>query len=281
MSQFEFDSAAAFSRLESENLSGSSVGLLVSKVTAIGGVVADLVGMPGAASIADLCSKLMELAPAKDQSNLLYFANSVVEDFRRLYLFTDDIRRIVDENLRTKEAGEVLANATLYVPRTNVEVRLQRLAHIFANGVAASDLDPENTDDMMRAAVELKEIDVTLLRKIYDSQISLVTRQMRSPGTAPSGWHGEIQQVWGDFVNRGGLNPQEHLNYRSSLSRLASFGLIQQVDITNTYGVGLDIYALLVEGKTFANGFGKLGAERAFFNPSLSDIDENCEFRHT
>lgn len=259
MSQFEFETAAALSRLESENLSGSALGLLVSRVTAIGGIVADLAGMSGAAPIADLCSKLMELAPAKDESNLLYFANAVVEDVRRLYRLTDDIRRIVEENLRKKEAGEVLANATLYVPRTNVEARLQRLAHIFANGVAASDLDPENTDDMMRAAVELKEIDIVLLRKIYDSQISLVTRQMRSPGIAPSGWHGEIQQVWGDFANRGGLNPQEHLKYRSSLSRLASFGLIQQVDITNTYGVGLDIYALLVEGKTFCERIQEIG----------------------
>ncbi len=136
MGQFEFDSAAALSRLESEESSPSAMGLLVSRVTAIGGIVADLAGMSGAAAIAELCSKLMELAPAKDESNLLYFANAVVEDVRRLYRLADDIRRIViEENLRKREAGEVLANATLYVPRTNVEDGLRGLLTFLPTGL--------------------------------------------------------------------------------------------------------------------------------------------------
>ncbi len=251
MGQFDFESAAALNRIENEELFSSPVSDLVSKVAVIGGTVAELAGMSGAAAFGHLCLALREIASAKDGSNLLYFSRAVVLDIRRLYSQGEETRRIVEDNLRKKEAGEVLANATLHVPRTNVETRLQRLAHIFANGVRSGELEPESTDDMMRAAVELKETDVVLLARIYDSQISLVTQQLRAPGNAPTAWHGNIQQVWGDFVHRGGLNPQEHLRYRSSLSRLASFGLIQQIDITNMYGVGLDIYALLVEGKIF------------------------------
>jgi len=251
MGQFEFESAAALDRLEKEDLFSSPTGDFVSKMGVLCGTIAELAGMTGAGSLGHLYSTLKELAGAKDESNLLYFSRAVVVDIRRLYRLGEETRKTVKDNLRKKEAGEVLANATLWVPRTNAETRLQRLAHIFANGVRYGELEPESTDDMMRAAVELKETDIILLEKIYESQLSLVEQQLRFPGTAPTNWHGNIQHVWGEFVKHGGLNPQEHLRYRSSLSRLASLGLIQQIDITNTYGVGLDIYALLVEGKVF------------------------------
>ena len=251
MGQFEFESAAALDHIKNEELLRSLVRTYGSKVAAIGGILAEFAGMSGAATIGDFCSNLIDLASGKDESNLKYFAEAVVQDIRRLYRQGEEIRRIVEENLRKKETGEILANATLYVPRTNVEARLQRLAHIFANGIQSGKLEPESTDDMMRAAVDLKDTDIVLLGKIYESQLSLVTRQWRSPGTAPDGWHSELQRVWREFVNHGALNPQEHLRYRSSLSRLASFGLIQQIDIANRYGIGLDIYALLVEGKEF------------------------------
>lgn len=251
MGQFDFDSAAALAQLENDDLFGSHLGDVVSKIAAIGGIVAEMAGATGASTFVGLYSALRELAPAKDESNLLYFARAVVADIRRLYRQGAATQKVVNENLSKTEAGEVLANATLHVPRTNVEVRLQRLAHIFSNGVRLGELDPESNDDMMRAAVELKEADVAVLRKIYDSQSSLVSQQLLRTGSAPGNWHGDIQQVWGDFVSRGGLNPQEHLRYRSSLSRLSSLGLVQQIDITNTYGVGLDIYALLIEGKMF------------------------------
>lgn len=251
MGQWDSESAAALARIKSEELSASPTREFMQKLTVLSGSLADLVGMTGAGAIGHICAALMDLAPAKDRENFFYFGEAVVGDIDRVSRFGEETRRLVEENLRKKEAAETLANATLHIPRTNLQARLQRLAHIFTNGVRQGELELESTDDMMRAAVELKEADVILLGKIYDSQIDLVNRQLRIPGTAPTGWHGEIQQVWRDFVNHGGLNPQEHLRYRSSLSRLSSIGLIQQIDITNTYGVGLDIHALLIEGKIF------------------------------
>lgn len=260
MGQFDFDSAAALTQLENEELFSSSVGDVASKVAAIGGILAEaLAGAKGASSYTGLYVALRALAPAKDESNLRYFARAVVADIERLYRLGEDTRRSVGERLSTPESSAVLANATLHVFRTNMELRLQRLAHIFSNGIQSGELEPESSDDMMRAAVELKEADVALLGKLYESQASLVGRQLRLPGSAPGNWHGDIQRLWGEFVDRGGLNPQEHLKYRSSFSRLASLGLIQQVDITNTYGVGLDIYALLAEGKAFCERIKAIG----------------------
>ena len=222
MEQFEFNSAAALDRLEKEELFGSWTGELASNIALIGGILAELAGASSAAAFGHLYETLRGLAAGKDESNLVYFGRAVVVDIRRLYRLSEEVRRAVEENLKKKEAGEVLANATLYVPRTNVESRIRRLAHIFANGVRTGKHEPESTDDMLRAVVELKEADVIMLGKIYESQSAFIDRQLRQPGSAPTNWHGEIPQIWREFVDHGGLNPQEHLRYRSSLARLAS-----------------------------------------------------------
>src|SRR5262249_50780881 len=89
-----------------------------------------------------------------------------------------------------------------------------------------------------------------LLGKLYESQNRSLLMQVRQ-GDRPDRWHGDIQSVWREFINSGALNPQEHLSYRSSFARLESAGLIQHIDNVGMYGVGLDCYALLLEGKRF------------------------------
>jgi hypothetical protein len=261
MGQFDFPSAAALDRLKKDEAPVSPGTRLSASIARIGGTLVEAIGFKGASAAGDLYAQLTDVAPDKDSANLLYFAEWVVWDIRKLYEISDEIRKLVEERIRTESAGQVLANATLYVPRTNIETRLQRLAHIFANGLRCGELEPESTDDMMRAAVELKEADVALLSKIYESQISLLNQQLRVPGQSPDGWHGNIQSVWRDFVNHGGLNPQEHLSYRSSFSRLESLGLIQYLNSAGTYGVGRDIYALLAEGKRFCERVSKIEAK--------------------
>ena len=41
------------------------------------------------------------------------------------------------------------------------------------------------------------------------------------------------------------------MNYRSSYSRLESLGLIQRITSAGDYGVGYELYALLLEGEKF------------------------------
>jgi len=51
---------------------------------------------------------------------------------------------------------------------TSVKDRLKRLARIVVNGVKEGDLEPESLDDMMRAATELSEPDISLLKELYE-----------------------------------------------------------------------------------------------------------------
>jgi len=58
--------------------------------------------------------------------------------------------------------------------RTTQADTTQEVALILANGVKEDDLGPEGLDDMMRAAVELKEADIRTAKRIYDSQIRII-----------------------------------------------------------------------------------------------------------
>ncbi len=133
------------------------------------------------------------------------------------------------------------------------------MALILANGVMEGDLEPESLDDMMSAAVELKEADIALLGKICASQSSLLHQQR---GRDTTYWFGQLQTVWDEFVRSGALHASKHLEYRSSFSRLESRGLIQKFREISTAGVGLEPYALLEEGKKFYERLQEIGATK-------------------
>src|ERR1039457_2813122 len=234
----------------SENLSSSQVDGAVEKVANLGGMILEAIGFTGASSEIGFLAALKNLAANKDESNLLYFGNALVEDIRCLYRLCEDLNQAtqqLDEHINSPEFSAVVANATLHITRTNVESRLKRLAHLIANGVAKNDLEPESLDDMMRAAVELTDADIILLRKLYESQDALLLRTWQFPLQ----WDAEFRKVWATFVHSGSLDRQEHLNYRSSYCRLESVGLIQQIPDAGTIGVGQEAYALLMDGKKF------------------------------
>jgi hypothetical protein len=181
---------------------------------------------------------------------LIYTITAVRNDLADLYAKHAELRERVDTLRDDPKFAEAIAALALRTMQTSVKGRLNRLARVVVNGVKEDDLDSESLDEMMRAAVELKESDISLLGKLYASQNRPLLLQVRK-GEAPHNWHGNIQTVWREFVNSGALNPQEHLSYRSSLSRLESAGLIQRVENGGMYGVGLEVYALLLEGQKF------------------------------
>jgi DNA-binding transcriptional MerR regulator len=154
----------------------------------------------------------------------------------------DEIKaRIESQNFK-----DGMASAALQALRTTQKERLKRMAQILANGVQDGDLESEGLDDMMRAAVELKESDILLLNKIYESQNPMFGWSNLNPQT----WHSGIQDVWRKFVDSHKLDSLLHLSYRSSLSRLQSAGMIQKIEVGH-FGVGHEPYALLKEGKKF------------------------------
>jgi hypothetical protein len=254
MNQFDFPSAAALAQIKNDALTASPCDKAASKVASIGSKIIGLAGFAGAATLTDLIQELKSLAANKDETNLIYFGETLVDDIARLYRSHSEMRQQLDEMLKSKELHEAVANATLHITRTNVEARLQRISHLIAAGVRARDLESESLDDMMRAAVELKDVDIVLLGKIYDSQAPLLKR-----GPDPHSWFNQVQSCWKQFVQPGwnplvapgALDPSKHLLYRSSFSRLESHGLIQKFRETQTATVGLEPYALLEEGMRF------------------------------
>jgi DNA-binding transcriptional MerR regulator len=205
-----------------------------------GGVVAGL-------GIVDWFRKL---GTAKVNENLESLGQATEDALNRVERVLLEHGTSIDEiksRLGSQEFRDDMASASLQALRTAQGDRLKRLALILANGVKENDLEPEGMDDMMRAAVELKDTDIVLLGKIYDSQKSLLKQR----GLNPSNWFGQIQTYWNEFIDSGALDASKHLAYRSSFSRLESHGLIQKFREISTVGVGLEHYALLEEGLKF------------------------------
>jgi hypothetical protein len=254
--QFEFPSAAALARLKDDALSASAVGTSVSAIASVGSKVAELAGFHGAAPLTGIIADLKRMAAAKDEANLTYFGEQLVDDIGRLYRLNEEMRVKVERLYESQEFNEAVANATLHITHTNVEIRIARVARLIANGVACDDLVPERLDDMMRAAVELTDADIALLAEIYRWHNPILSER----GMNPTKWFGDLQQANKNLFGSGFLDPKRHLNYRSSYSRLESLGLIQQIpSITSLNGIGFDHYALLLEGKRFYERLREIG----------------------
>lgn len=164
----------------------------------------------------------------------------------------------IERRLHSDELLEGIKTATLQAQRTKDKKRLERMALILANGVAENNLEPESLDDMMRAAVELKDSDIALLGKICKSQGPL----LREKGLTPTNWFGQVPWYWDQFIESEAIDPSMHLVYRSSLSRLESHGLIQKFREISTASVGLEHYALLKEGLEFFERLQEIGTSR-------------------
>jgi hypothetical protein len=247
MGQFNLEADAALKQLNFEELSTTPGGEFAEVI----GDLLKLVGGGGplgiAGGISNLLLKIRKLAGASYASNLIYAITAVRNDLATLYERCENLRERIDDLPTNPKFAEAISALALRAMHTSVKERLKRLARIVANGVKEDDLELENLDDMMRAAVELKNTDIVLLQKIYDSQNPMLgLKNLNSQN-----WHGSIQGIWRTFVDSGNLRSEEHLRYRSSFARLESVGLIQRVENVGMYGVGQDLYALLMEGKRF------------------------------
>jgi hypothetical protein len=247
MGQFDFPSAAALAQIKSETLTTSPIDKAVSRFAGIGSKILELAGFFGAATLTDLIQELKGLAADKDEANLIFFGESLVDDIGRLYQSNDEMRRHVDQLLKSEEFHEAVANATLHITRTNVMTRLRRVSLLIANGVKVRDLEPESLDDMMRAAVELKDRDIGLLGKIFKSQVGL----LGSYQVLSSEWSQQVAASWpNDFSF---LDSPDNRHVRSSLARLQSAGFVQEVStmMARTGRVANQPYGLLPDGRKF------------------------------
>jgi hypothetical protein len=257
MGQFDLQTDAALTVLQSNELVTTPGEEFVE-------VIADLIALTGAAGplgmaagATNLLNKIRRLAGASYASNLIYTITAVRDDLRTLYERDAAMRQRIEFLPDDPGFVEAISALALRAMHTSSKNRLKRLARIVVNGVRNDDLEPESLDDMMRAAVELKESDIALLGQLYHSQAQEMVHQ--SARRHPSFWKNNFESIWRQFVDD--LNPKFHLQYRSSLSRMAAMGFLMRTDFSVSYGFGLEPHVLLPEGAMFYERLQEISAE--------------------
>ena len=257
MGQFDLETDAALAQLNWEELSKTPGG----EFAEIIGDLLMLIGTSGLWAVAggasNLALKVRRLAGASYASNLIFAIAAVRNDLATLRATNEELRSQIESLKNDPRFAEAISALALRAMHTSVKDRLKRLARIVVNGVKEDDLEPESLDDMMRAAVELKDADIGLLGKIYEKQVGLI----KEGRFLSSEWSEQIGYGWvRDF---SWLDSQQHLGYRASLARLQTTGLITQVE-TNIARNGLiahQPFGLLPEGKKFYERLQETSAE--------------------
>jgi hypothetical protein len=200
-----------------------------------------------------------KLGTAKVSENLEILGQATEDALNRVETLLGEHGTVIGEIKRRLDSDDfknAMASASLHALRTTQKERLKRLALILANGVKSDDLTAENSDDMMRAAVELTEFDLKVLHAIFTEQSGLVG----SHTVLSTEWAHQVAIRWADKF--GFLDTEAWRGARSSLSRLESFGFVQEVRTTAVLAVGglrTQPYALLPEGRKFFDRLGSIG----------------------
>jgi hypothetical protein len=247
---------AALQRVgEMESLSTSPA------VTALGkiGVVASDFGVPGAG----LFAKALKSGQTPVEKTVEQIEYGAYAEIVRIWNHLEGQGKRLEEfeaRLRSQEANSVYLGAVLHGFRTSDPKKQSRLGALAVNCIYANDLRGESLDDMMRAAVELREADLSLLGKLYSLWKPLLDRVERAKhaSSSPPNFHNEFQNVWHNFGRS--LNPTEQLEYRGSFARLQSHGMIQQVTYSNSE-VGREHYVLLEDGARFYERLQEIGKD--------------------
>ena len=253
MSQFDLETDAALAQINFEELATTPGG----EFAEIIGDLLKLVGGGGplgiAGGISNLLLKVRRLAGASYGTNLIYTITAVRNDLATLYERYGNLRERIDSLRTDPKFAEAISALALQAMHTSVKGRLSRLARIVVNGVKEDDLGIESLDDMMRAAVELTEHDISVLGSIYEMQNHLFSPQ-------------EMQKEYRLRINAIRLLWEQHwdsqahssyqgingLAFNSSCSRLQSVGLVGSIGTkTILRGPTMHDYELLPEGKKF------------------------------
>jgi len=246
MSQFDSSTYAALAQIEFEELTktpGAEIAEIIKNILAL-----LIPGAPlaKASTTMELIAKIRSLAGAGYTSNLIYVTSAVRDDLKILSEQYEELRKRIKNLPCDPHFVEAISALALHAMQTSVKERLRRLARIVVNGVREDDLEPENLDDMMRAAVALKEADIALLKTIYDQQSRLLGYSYDSYQ-----WSDQIAATWsGEFEKTDTL---QHVKVRASLMRLQSSGLIASVETTMVRdgSIAHQPFGLLPDGKVF------------------------------
>ncbi len=257
MGQFDLRTDAALAQLNFEEIEKTPGGEFA-------GIIGDLLSLcgiagPMASSSAgiSLLQRIRGMAGASYASNLIYAITAVRNDLKDLRENHAELRERIESLSNDPKFAEAISALALRAMQTSLKDRLKRLARVIVNGVKENDLEPEGLDDMMRAAVELKDADIDLLRMIYDKQ-----SQFLQHGWLSGEWSQQIAANWSMHFNH--FDSREHTTTRASLARLQSLGLIAAVEtmMARNGSIAHQPFGLLVEGKKFYEHLQEIGATK-------------------
>ena len=150
--QFDGELAALRSRREMESLSTSPVSSVLSEI-------ADVAGEFGVPS-AGLFAKALKSGETPVEKVVEQIENGAYVEISRIWKHLegkDAQLKEFGERLESQEAHSAYVAAVLHGLRTSDPKKQSRIGALTVNCVYTKDLNPESFDDMMRAAVELKD----------------------------------------------------------------------------------------------------------------------------
>jgi hypothetical protein len=161
----------------------------------------------------------------------------------------EEIKRLRDKNpevveKRAEVLGELLLDAARKAGRTRAIERVQRIGLILGNAVVdTKPPNPDETEEMLRVAVDLSERDVVFLRELIRIEGQMLTSNDHIPRyQAYDAWE---RGFWGSRVD-----PE----IDSIFSKLESYGLVARIAPPNNLNIMADFqnrYVLLKKGLRF------------------------------
>ena len=200
----------------------------------------------------DLAGKCLNLGVPTVEENLKLFGSLTeeavlrVEERLAVLETSADVAEAFQRRIESEQFSKYLASGVLQTQRTTQESRLKRMAWIIANGLKENDLDLESGDDMMRAAVELKDADIALLARIYGLQAFIIRDGTSSDAD-------RLHRIATDWTARTKLNPEnggiDSAASRGSIVRLQAQAFVQIR--TPGFDAGAEIVVLMEDGARF------------------------------
>ena len=203
---------------------------------------------PGAALQA-LSTGVKILSEARADSNSEYLLSVVIPELQRVIERFDQLderhRRYLDTDWLT-----LLVDADHKARLTRGREKVNRIAAILSSSPENPDRAAEDTEEMMRVAMSLSDVDVVVL-----GELARANEQVHAPRGESRGVRGSEMQAW-DAVDFFRLGLTEHA-VESKLGKLYSFGLVAPLNFTknrppgSTFGVPINAYELLKKGWNF------------------------------
>jgi hypothetical protein len=170
---------------------------------------------------------------------------------------------------RAQVASELLIDASRRAAVTRSVERVKRIGLILANGMVPEEVDADETEEMMRIAMELSDRDVSCLRDLVNLEgATLQIAKRIERYDAHNAWE---RGPWG-------TTPVGELD--STFSKLESYGLVSRLAPPNNLNVMADFqnrYVLLQKGMRFVNSISGKVEDYFLQAPTLFDYHEDMD----